>query len=218
MNAKVKSRMHHNQTGFFDLDKEDVHLPGAELSVYRHFFSIAESSNYLDRLHKEIEWKQEEIIVFGRKTPIPRLSAWYGDLGASYTYSGIVMSPIPWTPLLLQIRNRLIEATQSNFNSLLANLYRDGQDSVGWHADDEIELGDSPTIASLSFGESRKFKMKQKQKKGEKFSLDLNDGDLLIMKGDTQKNWLHEVPSSAKKMGPRINLTFRKICISSDNI
>ena len=152
------------------------------------------------------------------KTPIPRLSAWYGDPGASYTYSGIAMSPIPWTPLLLQIRNRLIEATQSNFNSLLANLYRDGQDSVGWHADDEIELGDSPTIASLSFGESRKFKMKQKQNKEEKFSLDLNDGDLLIMKGDTQKNWLHEIPSSAKKMGPRINLTFRKICISSENI
>ena len=149
--------------------------------------------------------------MYGKINPIPRLSAWYGDEGTSYTYSGITMSPSPWTSLLLDIRQQLNDLSGNDFNSLLANLYRDGNDSVGWHADDEAELGENPTIASLSFGESRRFLMKQKENEGEKLSLDLNNGDLLIMKGATQQNWLHQVPRSKKQLGARINLTFRSI-------
>jgi len=203
--------MHHNQTGFFDLEQEDIILQGGQLSLYRNFFSISDSDFYFDRLHKEIKWKQEQIIMYGKINPIPRLSAWYGDEGTSYTYSGIAMSPSPWTSLLLEIRQQLNDLSGNDFNSLLANLYRDGNDSVGWHADDEAELGENPTIASLSFGESRRFLMKQKGNEGEKLSLDLNNGDLLIMKGATQQNWLHQIPRSRKQLGARINLTFRSI-------
>lgn len=183
-----------------------------ELDFFENFFSEKESTAYLKALQQTIPWQQKTIRLFGKSILEPRLTSWHGDRDAVYAYSGIQMKPQVWTPVLLEIRSRLEKACGASFNSVLLNLYRDQHDSMGLHSDDEKELGSNPLIASVSFGEPRRFIMKHKLKKmlPTKTYL-LHSGDLLVMRGDTQKLWKHGIPKENKPCGPRINLTFRKI-------
>jgi alkylated DNA repair dioxygenase AlkB len=185
-------------------------LPDADVWYTPAFFTLDESARFLTELQKEITWKQEKIKLFGKEQLMPRLTAWYGD--KAYTYSGLVNEPQPWIPVLSEIRQRVINTTGKNFNSVLLNLYRSGQDSMGWHADDEKELGSEPCIASVSFGADRRFGFKHKYNKAIKnIYITLQPGSLLIMQGATQHYWLHGLPKTAKPGGTRINLTFRNI-------
>jgi alkylated DNA repair dioxygenase AlkB len=183
-----------------------------ELIIDRSFFNQSESDRFFSELLNNINWQQDKIKIFGEKVDLPRLTAWYGDEGKSYIYSGITMNPNPWTPNLLTIKKRIEETVKVNFNSVLVNLYRNGQDYVSWHSDDEKELGENPTIASVSFGATRRFLLRHKSNKNlETVDLSLNHGSLLIMKGSTQHFWKHQVPKTAKVKTERINLTFRLI-------
>jgi alkylated DNA repair dioxygenase AlkB len=160
------------------------------------------------RLLAETAWRAETVLVFGKRHLQPRLSAWYGD--ASYTYSGLRLAPLPWTPLLGEIRAAVEAACGQHFNSVLLNRYRNGQDSMGMHSDDEPELGPEPVIASLSYGATRSFILRHKRNK-DTIRLPLTDGGLLLMAGTLQQNWLHGINKSARPLGERINLTFRNI-------
>lgn len=180
--------------------------------MFRAFFSHAESDKFFHALLNDIFWKQEKIKLYGKEVDIPRLTAWYGDSGKSYSYSGISMMPAPWTDTLLEIKERVDREARVRFNSVLLSLYRSGQDSLSWHQDDEPELGEDPVIASVSFGATRSFQFKHKARKElRKVSIDLTHGSLLIMKGPTQRYWVHQVPKTPRSVGPRINLTFRVI-------
>jgi alkylated DNA repair dioxygenase AlkB/uncharacterized protein YerC len=182
------------------------------VSLYENLFDLEESQHLFLELLNQITWQQENIKRFGRSIPLPRLTAWYGDASKSYTYSGITMNPLIWTPPLLSIKNKIEKITKHHFNSVLLNQYRHGKDSVAWHSDDEPELGKEPIIASVSFGATRQFMLKHKFKADIKpISLNLNNGSLLLMKGKTQECWLHQVPKTGKEVATRINLTFRTI-------
>jgi alkylated DNA repair dioxygenase AlkB len=166
----------------------------------------------LRQLIAEIPWRQENIVVWGKLYSQPRLVAWYGDQGSDYTYSGIKLTPLPWTDLLLDIKNRVETVTATQFNSVLLNYYRDNRDSMGFHSDDEPELGERPIIASLSLGEERTFVLKHRVKMLAKpVRLRLESGSLLLMKGETQRYWKHGIAKESRPCGPRINLTFRRI-------
>jgi alkylated DNA repair dioxygenase AlkB len=188
---------------------ERLPMQDAEVLLYPQFFTPPESDVLLDTLTREIDWKQESIRVPGRLVPLPRLTAWYADEGKSYRWSGIVQHSLPWTQTLLEIKVRIEAAAETTFNSVLLNLYRSEQDSVSWHADDEPELGD--VIASVSFGAARQFQFKKIDDPKQRLSVELAHGSLLVMRGDTQRNWLHRVPKTSKPHPPRINLTFRTI-------
>lgn len=162
----------------------------------------------LARLAGETDWRQETVTVFGKRHLQPRLTAWHGD--RRYTYSGLALDPQPWTPLLLQVKAAVESASGHHFNSVLLNYYRDGRDSMGMHSDDERELGPNPVIASVSLGEERPFILRHKRT-GETLRIVLPSGSLLVMAGATQHHWLHGINKSARKMGPRLNLTFRNI-------
>jgi alkylated DNA repair dioxygenase AlkB len=162
----------------------------------------------LARLIAETAWRAESVTVFGRRHLQPRLTAWHGE--ASYTYSGLTLAPLPFTPLLQAIRAAVEAATGHRYNSVLLNYYRDGRDSMGMHSDDEPELGPQPAIASVSFGETRAFVLRHKHT-GETVRLELADGSLLFMGGGLQLNWRHGINKSARPLGPRVNLTFRQI-------
>lgn len=163
-----------------------------------------------DRLFAELmettPWRQEEGRVMGRRLPIPRLTAWHGEKG--YVYSGIRMTPAPWTPPLLELRAIAQALAGRDFNSVLLNLYRSGRDSVSWHADNEPGLGRNPVIASVSLGAARRFQLRHRRTR-ERVTLDLPHGSCLVMAGATQHHWLHQIPKTARPVGPRINLTFR---------
>lgn len=154
------------------------------------------------------EWKQERATLFGRKIPLPRLTAWYGEHG--YGYSGIRHRPAPMTPELHTLKSAIEELTCNRFNSVLINLYRDGRDSMGWHSDDEVSLGAQPVIASLSLGAARRFQLKHRTS-DERLTVELAHGSCLIMRGRCQACWCHQLPKTQKTVGPRINLTFRTI-------
>jgi alkylated DNA repair dioxygenase AlkB len=141
----------------------------------------------------------------------PRLSAWYGDPGAIYSYSGLRLEPLPWTPVLLEIRQVVTDLAETPFNSVLLNLYRDGQDSMGWHSDAEPELGRNPVIASVSLGAVRRFVLRHKKRKEQHIALELESGSVLVMGGALQHYWRHALPKIRQAVGPRINLTFRLI-------
>lgn len=160
------------------------------------------------RLLAATPWRAETVVVFGTRHPQPRLTAWYGD--ASYTYSGLRLAPLPWTPLLLEIRAAVEAACGGRFNSVLLNLYRNERDSMGMHSDDEPELGPAPVVASLSLGATRTLVLRHKRNK-HTMRLPLTDGSLLLMAGATQQNWLHGINKSTRPLGARINLTFRYI-------
>lgn len=166
------------------------------------------NAEVMARLMEETAWREETIVVYGKRHLQPRLSAWYGD--AAYAYSGLRLEPAPWTPLLQTLRSAVEDATGHRFNSVLLNLYRNERDSMGMHSDDEPELGPEPAIASLSFGTKRTFILKHKHTK-RTVRVDLGDGNLLLMSGKTQTNWLHGINKMTRDAEPRINLTFRKI-------
>jgi alkylated DNA repair dioxygenase AlkB len=156
----------------------------------------------------ETEWRAETVTVFGKRHLQPRLTAWHGD--AAYTYSGLTLAPLPFTPLLQQIYTAVESATGHRFNSVLLNYYRDGRDSMGMHSDDEPELGPEPAIASLSLGATRTFILRHKQTR-QTVKIELQNGSLLLMAGALQQNWLHGINKTARPVGPRLNLTFRYI-------
>ena len=190
-------------------------LPNAELNYYPDF--IENHQQHYQQLLGELNWRQDTISMYGKKLLIPRLSAWYGDSAAAYSYSGIRLEPLAWAEPLLDLKSRLEHELQQPFNSVLANYYRDGQDGVSWHSDDEAELGTNPLIASLSFGATRRFSLRHKTLVTDQssLSLDLEAGSLLLMAGETQAFWQHQVAKTARKVGGRINLTFRQIMSSA---
>lgn len=190
-----------------------ITLPNAVLTYIPNFMGQVTASGYLQTLRnpKNIAWRQEEIKMFGKLLKTPRLTAWYGDSDAIYSYSGLHLKPLAWTPALLHIRAALAQYSNTSYNSVLLNYYRHGQHSMGWHADDEKELGVNPVIASVNLGASRRFLLRRKDNKKQKHEILLQNGSLLLMQGQTQHYWQHSIPKTAKKIGERINLTFRKI-------
>ncbi len=178
--------------------------------LYWHpqFLNLQRSEQYFQQLKSELNWQQEHITLFGKSVLQPRLQTWIGD--AVYTYSGLTMHPQPWTSAILDLKTQCEQQAQTRFNSVLGNLYRDGEDYMGWHQDNERELGHQPVIASLSFGATRQFVFKHKTTK-EKIAFQLTPGSLLIMAGETQQYWQHALPKTKRVNEPRINLTFRYI-------
>lgn len=198
------------QLSFFD-ESEGLHFPENLLEYYPHFLDAAERERLLAHLIATTSWHQSSLTIKDKTIPTPRLTAWYGDEGQSYILSGKRLLPLPWTDTLLTLRAQIAQFTHLTFNTVLLNYYRDGNDSVAWHSDDERELGKRPTIASLSLGQQRRFEFRHKEQHRQKYSLPLDNGSLLIMKGDLQEYWEHRIPKSDVPMGPRINLTFRVI-------
>lgn len=188
-----------------------LEMPDAEVILYPGFFAASEADALFQALSTNIAWKQETIKLYGKAIDIPRLTAWYGDAGKTYTYSGLTVSPEPWTADLVQIRQRVEAPAEVAFNSVLLNYYRTERDSVSWHSDDEPELGSNPVIASVSFGAARPFQFKHKTDPELRASVELTHGSLLLMRGSTQHCWKHQIPKSSRSHGPRINLTFRVI-------
>ena len=190
-----------------------IPMPSTEqLQYHPHLFDSQEQSLLMNALQEEIPWKQEHIKLFGKTHPTPRLTAWHGDTHCVYKYSGVVNQPFPWTPSLLIIKTRIESLSNgTTFNCVLLNFYRDGSDKMGWHSDDEKELGPNPSIASVSFGATRRFDFKHKTEAHNKFSIHLESGSLLLMQGDMQHHWLHQIPAQKRIQEPRINLTFRYI-------
>lgn len=178
--------------------------------LYEWVLGDTDPSVVMQELLDSVPWASQTITMFGKQYEEPRRTAWFGDEGASYTYSGITMTPHPWTPLLQSLRDVCEQNSGSAFNSVLLNLYRDGNDKMGWHADDEPELGTEPVIASLSLGATRKFRFRHRVTK-EVVECELPTGSLVVMSGLSQKCWVHEVPRQKRVNTPRINLTFRKI-------
>jgi len=186
-------------------------VPDAEIVYYPHFFEEQKAEELFKELLQTIPWQQDDIKVFGKVHAQPRLTALFGNDGKSYAYSNINMQPNPWNPLLLELKNKITTLCKTEFTTVLLNLYRDGKDSNGWHADNEKELGTNPIIASLSFGAARYFHLQHNSIKEMKIKLLLEPGSLLVMKGTTQHFWKHQIPKTAKTVTPRINLTFRVI-------
>jgi alkylated DNA repair dioxygenase AlkB len=195
----------------FPKEKILFNFPDAEIEYYPHFFDGKRATELFEKLRKEIPWQQDNITLFGKTHPQPRLTALFGNEGKPYSYSNIVMQPHAWNPLLMFVKNEIEEACNENFTTVLLNYYRDGKDSNGWHADNERELGRNPVIASVSFGAERSFHLQHNTLKEQKLKINLEHGSLLIMKGTTQHFWKHQIPKTAKLIGPRINLTFRII-------
>ena len=190
---------------------EDIPIQDGKLRLYPHLFLPEEREQFFRQLKADVNWQQEKIKLYGRKIPLPRLTAWFGDEGKTYMYSGITVEPEPWSLTLLEIKSRIEEVSNVKFNSVLLNYYRNERDGVSWHSDDEPELGINPIIGSVSFGDARTFQLKHKTNKSLKISRDLPDGSYLEMAGSTQHHWLHQIPKRTRKIGPRINLTFRTI-------
>jgi alkylated DNA repair dioxygenase AlkB len=191
---------------------EALALPGAEVSFYPHFLDGETADRFFELLMHETAWEEQKVFVWGKWHVQPRLVAWYGDPDATYSYSGNAMKPAQWTAALIELRTLVEGVSRVRFNSALLNLYRHERDRMGWHSDNEAELGSQPTIASLSLGETREllFKRREKGHRGSR-KLALTHGSLMLMAGETQKNWLHAINSEAKPCGPRINLTFRSV-------
>jgi alkylated DNA repair dioxygenase AlkB len=187
-------------------------LPDADLVLFESFFTNLESQKLYQNLIEKIQWRQDKIKIFGKLIDQPRLTAFYGDINKEYSYSGIVMKPNYWNEDLLIIKNRVEDIAKTKFTSVLLNYYRDGKDSMGWHSDDEKELGLNPVIGSVSFGESRVFQMRHKfRKEIKRVDIPLSNGSFLLMKGTTQHFWQHQIPKTKRELKSRINLTFRVI-------
>ena len=194
----------------FEQEKIEV-LPSDGSAVYfGKILSEVESKHYFDMLIKNSDWKNDEAVIFGKHFITKRKVAWYGDEEYSYTYSNTQHDALLWTTELLQLKRLTEKLSGYNFNSCLLNLYHDGNEGMGWHSDDEKSLAKDSAIASLSLGAERKFMLRHKRTK-ETISLPLENGSLLVMKENTQANWLHSVPKTKKVKSPRINLTFRSM-------
>ena len=181
-------------------------LAGGDVVVFPGAFPSQDADWYFSYLLARVSWRQDTFHIFGRTVRMPRLTAWYGEF--SYTYSGIRNDPVRWTEELLDIKARVEKLAGHGFNGALLNLYRDGRDSVSWHNDDEREIGPEPVIGSVSFGATRCFQLRHK-KSGERVSVELSHGDVLVMQGESQRHWQHQIPKTARPVGSRINLTFR---------
>lgn len=193
----------------FAADSPDwLKVKDGELLWIPNFLSRVDASYYYECLYKQLDWQQQAITLFGKSIMQPRLQAWHGD--KTYAYSGLTMPPNPWISELLELKSRCEQAAEHRFNTVFANLYRDGQDSMGWHQDNEKELGINPVIASLSLGGTRRFVFKHLHCKS-KMELELTPGSLLVMAGSLQHHWQHALPKTQKPVEPRINLTFRHV-------
>lgn len=195
---------------------ERIPMEDADVSILRDLHTHAPYANILRKLLADSKWQQREMNFYGKKVLQPRLTAWYGDPERTYLYSGIKNTPLPWTDLLRELRRNVEDSTDAQFNSVLLNLYRDQNDSMGFHSDDEKELGNEPIIASLSFGATRTFLFKHKQKDRPLVKLPLEEGTVLLMRGPTQRNWQHAINREVRPCGPRVNLTFRQIFTAAE--
>jgi alkylated DNA repair dioxygenase AlkB len=194
-----------------DIQGECLSMRNAEVTFYQKLFNKKESDELFETLLYEINWRQDKMKLYGKEINLPRRTAWYGDPGKSYTFSGIHLNPEPWTPILTQIKKRIEDVSKVEFNSVLLNLYRHGNDGISWHTDAEPELGQNPVIGSVSFGETRRFMFRHRQDQNLKAEVDLTHGSFLLMAGETQHFWQHQIPKTSKTIEPRINLTFRLI-------
>lgn len=205
-----------SQLSLFE-NKESVKEPKIEL-ISRKNLEIIVGSNIFDAstatkiftaLTEKLLWKQDVIKMYGKEIPLPRLSSWYGDNDKPYTYSGITLQPHSWIPELLNVKQSIENLAKTTFTSVLANRYRNGSDYVSWHTDAEKELGSNPIIGSVNFGATRKFQLRRIDDHSEKIEIELTHGTMLVMMGETQHYWQHQVPKTSQKIGERINLTFR---------
>jgi len=183
-----------------------------EVNYYGKVMSTDEANNYFDILLDNIQWKNDEAVIFGKHIITKRKVAWYANTDYSYTYSNTTKQALLWTEELLQLKALVEEITGEKFNSCLLNLYHNGDEGMAWHSDDEKMLGKNSSIASLSFGAERKFALKHRLTK-EATSLILENGSLLVMRGETQSHWLHSLPKSKRVLTPRVNLTFRTMVV-----
>lgn len=192
-------------------DSETNLLPGGgTVNYFGKIFSVERSDYYLEKLLNNIEWKNDEAVIFGKHLITKRKVAWYGSIEFEYTYSNITKRALPWTKELLELKNAVEDRTKETFNSCLLNLYHTGEEGMAWHSDGEKDLKKNGAIGSLSFGAERKFAFKHKETK-QTVSLILEHGSLLVMKDETQSNWLHRLPPTKSTLKPRVNLTFRTI-------
>jgi alkylated DNA repair dioxygenase AlkB len=195
------------------IDKTSIGLnkiENGEFQFYPGFFNKNESDVFLMELKNSVLWKQESMNMYGKKIDFPRLTSWYGENDKPYSFSGITLQPNPWTDDMLKIKEKIERLSTVCFNSVLLNLYRNGNDSISWHTDAEKELGFNPVIASVNFGATRKFQLRHIKTK-KKLELELSHGSVLIMQGELQHFWQHQVPKTSKPANERINLTFRVI-------
>ena len=199
-----------NQLDLFDNQQEYHEIDDGAFLHVQEFITKLESDIYFTVLKDKIAWQQEKMKMYGKELPFPRLTAWYGDAGRTYSFSGLTLKPKPWTDSLRELKNRVEVKTDATFNSVLLNRYRDGNDSISWHQDDEKDLGKDPMIASLNFGATRRFQLRHLQSK-EKINMDLKHGSLFVMLGKLNHHWQHQIPKTKKSVGERINLTFRHI-------
>lgn len=204
-----------NQLDIFRNAQHSTHgglnaINNGEYIFHSNFFSRLESDSYLSILQNTIDWKQESMKMYGKTIAFPRLTAWHGDNDRQYSFSGITLQPIPWTKEILEIKSKIEHLSSVVFNSVLLNRYRNGNDSISWHTDAEPELGKNPVIASVNFGATRNFQLRHMKTK-EKLEIELTHGSLLIMQGELQHFWQHQVPKTNKLVGERINMTFRVI-------
>lgn len=186
-------------------------LPDGEVRLDSHWMSPADADALLAALMRQVPWEVHRIRLFGREVDSPRRSCWIGDPQARYRYSGTLFEPRPWPDALRPVRERLQHDLGTPFNSVLANLYRNGDDAMGWHSDSEPELGPTPVIASVSLGATRRFSLKHRDDPSRRLAIDLPHGSLLVMSGTTQRHYRHALPCTARPIGPRVNLTFRRI-------
>ncbi len=190
---------------------KNLALPDSTIYYYKNFLSVEEADHYFEILKNTVPWRQDTIKLFGKEYLTPRLAALYGVNQKPYTYSNNTMLPHKFSKELIALNARLKEWTNTDFTTCLVNLYRDGKDSNGWHADDEKELGKNPVIASITLGQERFFHLKHRKDKTLKHKILLEHGSLLLMKDETQHHWLHQIPKTKKPLEERINLTFRVI-------
>jgi alkylated DNA repair dioxygenase AlkB len=195
----------------FPKEKIILPLPDAVFEYYPNFFTNDEAEALFKKIHTETKWQHDEITIFGKKIAQPRLTCLFGNEGKPYSYSGITMHPNPWNPTLVFIKEKIEIIAKHSFTTVLANLYRNEKDSNGWHADNERELGRNPIIASVSFGEVRKFQLKHNNNPDAKLTLNLSHGSLLLMKEGSQIHYKHQIPKATESKKDRINLTFRTI-------
>lgn len=189
---------------------EDLVTMDGTLSIIKAFYQRQQADRLFQQLTAEIDWQQEQLFIYGRRVTVPRLMSWHGDPGMHYRYSRIDHPPKPWTETLFRIKADLQQFCNSRFNSVMANMYRNGQDSMGCHADNEAELGSEPVIASISLGESRILRFRHNHN-GQTLDVELRHGDMLLMSGTLQQYWKHELPKTGRPKSARINLTYRKI-------
>ena len=192
-----------------DLHRDE---PTLRLDLYAHAFPPEDARRLFTALRSELHWEEKQIRLFGKTIVSPRLSAWYGEPGTRYRYSGLTLEALGWTHSLDEVRSRVEGLAGVSFNAVLCNLYRDEHDSMGLHADAEAEFGPEPVIASVSLGAVRRFTMRPRRPRdGKAFTLELPSGSVLVLSGPTQAHWRHGVPKEASPTGERINLTFRRI-------